>query len=170
MHRSTHALAAFLTATATLTLATPAQAAESTTTYETGHVVECLGTWKGQPVFASLYENSEFGNEVVVHVGDDGDEVGTNRTTEDALLVDGTVDTGLRLDGKRVRITGTAERVGKKIAVHEEHDDAGQHIVIDGFHKRLDTDLTLTWKQRTVPLDCDTAFFYDLVVEKTPAA
>ena len=172
--RTTHALAATLTATAALAFATPAHAGAAeegtTTTYESGHVVECTGTFKGRPVFASLYENSEFGNEVFVHVGDDGDEVGANRTTDEALLVDGEVATGLRLDGKRVRLSGTAERVGKKIAVHEEHDDAGYHIVVDGFHKRLDADLEMTWRRTTVPLDCDNAFFYDLVVEKTPTA
>lgn len=172
--RTTHALAAVLTATAALTLSTPghAGAAEegTTTTYETGHVVECTGAFRGQPVFASLYENSEFGNEVFVHVGEDGDEVGASRTTDEALIVGDEVATGLKLDGKRLRLAGTAERVGKKIAVHEEHDDAGYHIVVDGFHKRLDSDLAMTWKQKTVPLTCDTAFFYDLVVEKTPTA
>lgn len=170
--RTTHAVAAVLTAAAALTVSTPghAGAAETTTTYETGHVVECTGTWKGQPVFASLYENSEFGNEVFVHIGDDGDEVGASRTTDEALIVDDEVATGLRLDGKRVRLTGTAERVGKRIAVHEEHDDAGHHIVVDGFHKRLDSALAMTWKRKIVPLTCDTAFFYDLVVEKTPTA
>ena len=87
-----------------------------------------------------------------------------------AVIVDGKVATGLKLDGKRVRLTGTAERFGKKIAVHEEHDDAGYHIVVDGFHKRLDTDLAMTWRKKTVPLTCDSAFFYDLVVQKTPTA
>lgn len=173
--RSTHALAAAtLTATAFLTLATPghAGAAEegTTTSTETGHVVECTGALKGRPVFASVYENDQFGNEVFVHVGEDGDEVGATRTTDEPLLVDGEIATGLKLDGKRARLTGTAERVGKKIAVHEEHDDAGYHIVIDGFHKKLDSELAMTWRGRTVPLTCDTAFFYDLVVEKTPTA
>ena len=176
--RTTHALAAALTATAALStclgLVTPAHAVAAeegtTTTHEHGHVVECTGTWKGQPVFASLYENNDFGNEVFIHVGEDGDEVGATRNPDGALLVDGEVATGLRLDGKRARLTGTAERFGKKIAVHEEHDDAGYHIVVDGFHKRLDTDLEMTWRGTTVPLDCDSAFFYDLVVEKTPTA
>ena len=177
--RSTHALAAAaLTATALLTLATPghAGAAEgdpttdpaTETTTETGHVVDCTGTWKGRPVFASVYENDQFGNEVNVSVGEDGDEVGATRTTDAPLLVDGEIATGLRLDGRRARIAGTYERVGKKIAVHEEHDDAGYHIVVDGFHKRLDTDLAMTWRRTTVPLSCDTAFLYDLVVQKTP--
>lgn len=174
--RSTHVLAAAtLTATAFLTLATPGHAGAeegptTETTTETGHVVECTGTFGGRPVFASVYENDRFGNEVFVHVGEDGDEVGATRTTDEALIVDGEVATGLRLDGKRVRLTGTAERVGGKIAVHEEHDDAGYHIVVDGFHKRLDSDLAMTWRKKTVPLTCDTAFFYDLVVQKTPTA
>ena len=172
--RTTHALAAALTATAALSFSSPAHAGAAeegtTTTYEHGHVVECTGTFEGRPVFASLYENDEFGNEVFVHIGEDGDEVGATRNPDGALIEVGEVATGLRLDGRRARLTGTAERVGKKIAVHEEHDDAGYHIVVDGFHKRLDTDLEMTWRGTTVPLDCDTAFFYDLVVEKTPTA
>ena len=50
-----------------------------------------------------------------------------------------------------------------------EHDDAGQHITVDGFHRRLTNDLDLRWKGRTAPLDCDMAFAYDLDVTKEPA-
>lgn len=143
-------------------------AAEPTMTHERGHVLECTGTWRTRPVFASVYENSEFGNEVFVHVGDDGDEVGATRRTTSPLIEDGQVATGVRLDGHRARLVGSAERVGKRIAVHEELDDAGYHVVVDGFHKRLDAALTMTWRKKTVPLSCDTAFRYDLTVEKTP--
>ena len=72
----------------------------------------------------------------------------------------------MRLEGKRAVVEGTARAVGKKTLVHEEHDDAGQHITIDGTHRRLANDLTLTWKRTTVPLDCDNAFVYDLQVTK----
>ena len=81
----------------------------------------------------------------------------------DAGQVHGT----LRVGGKRAVVDGTAHRVGKKIAVHEETDDAGQHITVDGFHRRLANDVTLTWRKRTVPLECGNAFHYDLQVTKT---
>lgn len=140
----------------------------TTTTHERGHVLECTGTWRTRPVFASVYENSEFGHEVFVHVGDDGDEVGATRRPTTPMIEDGEVAAWVRLDGRRARLTGTAERFGKRIAVHEEFDDAGQHVVVDGFHKRLAAALTMTWRKKTVPLSCDTAFRYDLTVEKTP--
>ena len=72
----------------------------------------------------------------------------------------------MKLNGKRAVIEGTAKVVGKKIAVHEEHDDAGQHIAVDGTHRRLANDLQLTWKGTTVPLDCAESFVYDLQVTK----
>jgi hypothetical protein len=51
--------------------------------------------------------------------------------------------------------------------VHEEYDDAGQHIVADGFHRRLAHDLVLRYDGITVPLDCAPAFYYSLNVTKT---
>ena len=153
--------------------AVTAEPTQTTTTthergHERGHVLECTGTWRTRPVFASVYENSEFGHEVFVHVGDDGDEVGATRRPPTPVTEDGEVAARVRLDGRRARLTGTAERFGKRIAVHEEFDDAGQRVVVDGFHKRLDAALTMTWRKKTVPLSCDTAFRYDLTVEKTP--
>jgi len=56
----------------------------------------------------------------------------------------------------------------KRTPVHEEYDDAGQHITVDGYHRKLAKDLTLTWRHRTVQLSCDNAFFYDLQVTKEP--
>ena len=90
----------------------------TTTTHERGHVVECTGTWRTRPVFASVYENSEFGHEVFVRVGDDGDEVGATRRPTTPMIEDGEVAAWVRLDGRRARLTGTAERFGKRIESH----------------------------------------------------
>lgn len=152
--------------TALIGLASPTHASEPTVTHERGIVIECSGTFKNRAVYASVYENEPNGNVLQILVGDDESQVGGGRETTRDFLDGKRIRATMKVDGTRATIEGTAERYGKKIPVHEEHDDAGQHIVVDGTHRKLDTDLTLTWRNRTVPLDCDTAFAYDLRVSK----
>lgn len=144
-----------------------AGATEPTTTRERGIVVECTGTYRGQEVWTSVYENSTVKNVVQVVIGDDG--LGAIRETSKAFKVGRDLHASLKLDGARAVIDGTARVVGKKTRVHEEHDDAGQYITVDGTHRRIASDLTLTWKKREVPLTCDDAFAYDLLVTKVPS-
>jgi len=146
-------------------LGTAAYAGEPTTTNEKGILLECSGTWKGEDVYASVYENNLYGNTVQIVIAD-GDVAGGIRETTKAFKDGRDVRAVMKLKGKRAVVEGTARAVGKKTPVHEEHDDAGQHITIDGTHRRLANDLTLTWKGTTVPLDCDNAFVYDLQVTK----
>lgn len=142
-----------------------AQAAEPTVTNEKGILLECAGTWRGEEVYASLYENNTYGNTIQIVIGD-GDVAGGSRDTTTAFKDGRDVRGVLKLKGKKAVVEGTARAVGKKTPVHEEHDDAGQHITVDGTHRRLANDLTLTWKGTSVPLDCDNAFVYDLQVTK----
>jgi hypothetical protein len=146
-------------------LGTAAYAGEPTTTNEKGIVLECSGTWRGKDVYASVYENNTYGNTVQIVIAD-GDVAGGVRETTRAFKDGRDVRAVMQLKGKRAVVQGTARAVGTKTRVHEEHDDAGQHITIDGTHRRLANDLTLSWKGTTVPLDCDTAFVYDLQVTK----
>jgi hypothetical protein len=141
-----------------------ASAQEPSTTHEHGIVVECTGTFRGQDVWTSVYENNTVKNVVQVVVGDEG--LGASRESAKPFKVGRDVRATLTLAGKRVLIDGTARAVGRPTAVHEEHDDAGQHITVDGTHRRLVTDLTMTWKRHTVPLTCDDAFVYDLQVTR----
>ena len=147
-----------------------AQAAETTTTHERGIVVECTGTIDGRDVYASLYENDTYVNVLQVLVGDDAGQVGGSRQDRDGFLDQGRVTAAMKVDGRRALITGTARRVGDRIPVSEEYDDAGQHITTTGFHRSLDTDLTLSWRGDRAPLDCATAFAYRLTVVKEPTA
>ncbi|MDN4175055.1 hypothetical protein QWY28_18975 [Nocardioides sp. SOB77] len=170
--RTPLALAAVATAIAGLGLSpatasptTGTAAEEPTVTHERGVVIECGGTFGDEEVFVSVYENDTFANVLQVVVGDDG--LGRSRESAAGFVSRGEVRASLRLDGRRVLVSGTATRHGKRIAVHEEHDDAGQHIVVDGFHRLLRTDLTMLWKGRTVDLDCGEAFRYDLQVTTT---
>ena len=145
-----------------------AEAGEPTTTHERGIVVECTGTFRGQDVWTSVYENNTVPNVVQVVVGDDG--LGAIRESTAPFKVGRDVHAALRLDGHRAVIDGTARAVRRETTVHEEYDDGGQYITVDGTHRRLRTDLTLSWRHRTVPLTCDNAFVYDLQVTKEPIA
>ncbi|MBI2244699.1 MAG: hypothetical protein HYU55_12425 [Nocardioides sp.] len=147
-------------------LAAPATAGEPTTTRERGIVIECTGTIKGRDVYTSLYENDTVRNTIQIVIGDDGHQVGGSRDTDRDFRDGRNVRGVLKVAGSRAVVEGTARKVGDRIAVHEEHDDAGQHITIDGFHKRLATDLTLSWKGASAPLECGPAFVYDLQVTK----
>ncbi len=166
--RSTQLITGALAVVATSSLigwGTAAYAGEPITTTEKGIVLDCSGTWKGEHVYASLYENSSAGNTMQVVIAD-GDVAGGGRETTRAFKDGRDVRGVMKLNGKRAVIEGTAKVVGKKVAVHEEHDDAGQHIVVDGTHRRLASDLEFTWKGRTVPLDCSESFVYDLRVSR----
>lgn len=155
-----------IAAPATAMTASADQVTASTTTHEVGNVIECTGTIRGRAVWASLYENNTYANVIQVVIGDDEDQVGNSREVAAGFIDHQQVHGSLKVGGKKAVIDGTASRHGKRKPVHEEYDDAGQHITVDGYHRRLDADLTLTWRQRTAPLTCDNAFHYDLQVTK----
>ena len=158
------------TPTGTPTSEPTAQPTEPTseTTQEKGVLIECAGTWKGQPAMVSVYENRTYGNELVVAVGAEDSESFWITHPEGRMVRRGEVQQEGRMDGKRVVLAGRVVRDGEPVEVHEEREDAGQHIVVDGVHKPLAADLVLTWKKRNAELDCDNAFRYDLTVTKTP--
>ena len=143
-------------------LTSPATAGEAETVRERGVVIECTGTHRGREVRTTVYENSRNPSFRQVAIGE---AVAGGDTTGD-LWQAGRVDASTKVAGKRARITGTAVRTGPRTPVHEEHDDAGQHITVDGFHRALRTDLVLRYAGRTVDLTCDPAFFYDLQVTR----
>jgi len=166
--------AALLAATALMAWPTPASAMQAndfgppTTERERGIVLECTGEADGLAVYASLYENDKYVNVLQVVLGEDGN--GKSKQVERNFLVDGKVRARITIDGAKAKIRGTAELVGKKTPVHEEHDDAGYLITVDGTHRRLATDLVLTYDGARVPLTCDPGFRYDLMVTKEQIA
>ena len=147
-----------------------AQADEPTTTitHERGVLVECSGTIRDRAVFASLYENRTFGNEIQVLIGDDDGQVGGNRRDPDGFVDGRRVRGSMKVGSDRAVIAGTAPRTDVVVPVDEVYDDAGMRITTTGRHRLLDADLTLNWRHRTVPLDCETAFRYALTVTKEP--
>jgi hypothetical protein len=154
------------TAAATLT-SIPATAAVSTaaTTVEKGVVIECTGRLDGQDVYVSLYENNRYANVVQVNVGEDG---GSHEVGD--IVHAGRVRAAVTIAGDTARVAGTVALTGDRTHVHEEIDDAGQHIVSDGTHRALSTRLRVSFQGEKAPLTCDNAFRYRLRVTKTPSA
>ena len=168
--------AALLAATALMAWPTPASAMQAndfgppTTERERGIVLECTGEADGLKAYASIYENQRYGNYLQVVLGDTDDGNGRNKKVERNFLEDGKVRARITIDGAKAKIRGTAELVGKKTPVHEQHDDAGYLITVDGTHRQLATDLVLTYDGASVPLTCDPGFRYDLMVTKEQIA
>lgn len=136
-----------------------------TVTRERGIVVECTGRHAGHDVWVSVYENDRHVNVFQV-VLSEGDGKSVERP---AGFWDGRdVRAGMRMHGKRVVVKGTAVKVGRRVRVHEETDDAGHHVVSEGFHRRLRTDLVMRYGVKSVRLTCDPAFYYSLKVTRTP--
>ncbi len=103
-----------------------------------------------------------------MQVGDGPREVSAAVTRERRFVRDGRVRARLDLDGRTARLSGTTVRNGQRTAVHEERDHAGEHVVVDGVHRGLDTELALVWRGRGAALEC-TGFAFDLQVTRTPA-
>lgn len=144
------------------------------TTHERGIVVECTGTIRGAAVVASLYENRTHGDEqrrvdeIQVLIGDDADQVGGNRRDRDGFREGRRLRGSMKVDGDRAVVAGTGRRSGEVRRVHDVYDDAGYRITTTGQQHLLDTELTLTWRRHTVPLECATAFRYVLTATKVP--
>ena len=156
--------------TSAATAFTPDQRAgqeTSTTEHQRGHMIECTGLYRGKDVYTSAYENDVHGNFLQVVIGDNGN--GAGRQVHQPL-VDGTrLRGGLQLTHGRAVVRGEVKRVGKKYPIHEEYDDAGNHITVDGFHRRLATDVVLRYRGATVSLDCENpvAYSIDVTTEDT---
>lgn len=140
-------------------------AAAQSTENERGFVLECTGGAGGLSAYVEVYENDQYNNYFQVVLNDDP-RLAASREPAD-LVSKGKVTGTIRIKGHKARVTGTAVKIGKRLPVHEEIDDAGQHIVSDGYHRRLRNDLTLTYRGTEVPLTCAPAFYYNLDVTKT---
>lgn len=173
--RSTTVLAG-VAATALIGLATPTaahtatgepSAAGSTTEKQRGIVLACAGTADGLDAYVELYENQRYGNNVHIVLDEDPAKAGMRSPKKD-FWNDGTIRTGVEIDGKRAKVRGIAVKVGKRIPVHFEIDDDGYHIEDEGWQRRIANDLVLTYGTATVPLDCSDAFSYNITTTRTP--
>lgn len=135
------------------------------TTHERGFVLECRGKTKGLRVSATLYENNVYGNDIQIALGGPDGEV-NGRALKRKLVEKGHLTRAAKVmfDGKPAKVRGTAYKVGPKTPVHDEYDDAGNHIIVDGTHRRMITDMGLIYDGKRVGLTCDAAFAYNLTV------
>ena len=146
--------------------ASPATAAPAETRTEKGIVLECTGEAAGLSAYVNLYENDVYTNYLQVVLDDDPKRAASREPLD--IWSAGEIRTSVRIAGKRATVSGTATKAGGRKHVHEETDDAGAHIVSDGFHRRLANDLSLRYAGTTVRLTCAPAFFYKLDVTRTP--
>lgn len=163
---ATIALTGFVGGTILSTGAAYADAAPTKTERERGVVLECTGRAHGLAAYVDLYENDVYGNTVQVILNDNPRTAKTIQPEEN-FLVHGEISSVLKIKHRRLTITGSAIERGRKTHVHEVHHDAGNRIVADGTHRRLENDLTLAWGSKSVPLTCGPAFAYDLTVKTT---
>ncbi|MCF2529637.1 hypothetical protein [Yinghuangia soli] len=186
-------IAAVLPATAAATANTSgtAHAGEAgrrpaSVTVERGHALGCQGSSAGVEVAVELYENSEFGTHASVFVqSPDGAYRGGYGPGDTGIFRHGRIAAAVALEpmgepggaepgataaphSAEAVVTGTYVRSGRPTPVHEVIEDAGQTIVIDGLNTALRTAATVAVLGRTIPLTCDTAFAFDLLVRKYP--
>jgi hypothetical protein len=166
--RTTSALGALVigATSALVGLAPAAVAGGSTTEHQRGIVLECTGSTAAHSAYVDLYENDKHGNYAQV-VLDGRPALSASREPQD-IWSDGAIRTGVTIKGKRAVVVGTAHKSGPRTPVHETHDDGGNHIVADGFHRRLANDLVLRNDGHRILLTCQPAFFYSLDVTTTP--
>jgi hypothetical protein len=150
---------------ATSATASQAQEPAGSTVKERGIVLECNGSAHGLNAYVNVYENNPHDNYFQVILNEDPD-LAKSREPAD-IWKNGKIRSSVRIDGHLALVIGTASKVGGPIKIHEEYDDAGQHIVADGIHKRLRNHLVLRYDGTAVPLTCDPAFYYKLDVTKT---
>jgi len=160
-HRHAHDVS---TTVENLALTSPACEAADTVT-ERGVLLECTGQRAGLAAYVNLDENDVHTNYVQV-VLNDRPRLAASREPSD-ILAAGEVRTSVRIAELKAKVSGTAQMVGRRTHVDEEIDDAGQHVVSDGLHRRLATDLVLRYDGTTVPLSCAPAFAYKLDVTRT---
>jgi hypothetical protein len=144
----------------------PTSGLQADSTTEKGIVLECIGETRGLSAYVNLYENNAYTNYVQV-ILNDKPGLAASREPKD-IWADGVVRTSVTIKGQKAKIVGSASKYGTRSPVHEEIDDAGQHIVSDGWHRQLEHDLTLKYGGTAVDLTCAPAFFYKLEVTKTP--
>lgn len=147
-------------------------------TIERGNALSCSGEAGGVAVSAELYENSAHGSHASIRVetaegvwfgGYGPEHTGIFRQGRVAASVALTPREGGEAAAVDAAVTGTYARAGKPTRVHEVVEDAGKVIVTDGLNTRLTVHATATAFGQRVPLTCDTAFAFDLVV-RTRAA
>lgn len=134
---------------------------------ERGIVLEGTGSWQGQDVMVTVYENQRYGNSVQLVVGDPdaGGAIGYVEST-DPFVVDGELSVEVEVDGRTAVLAGTVTEAGRPERIHDALQDGGEQINSRGTHTALAVDATLELGGAEAALTFSPAFAYDLEVQK----
>ena len=120
----------------------------------------------GTPVMVTLYENSLHGSLVQVVLGDpEEDNIGFVEQA-DPFVTDGVLDVTVDVNGTPVRFQGTVVEDGKPTSITEPIQDGGEQIVTRGTNTPLATDVTVTVRGVSAPVEFAPAFAFDLQSRK----
>ena len=132
------------------------------TATERGIVLEGSGTWRGNAVKVSVYENRKYGNSLEILIGDpDGKHTMGTGQGRDAYVIDGVLNVGLDIDGDLAVVKGSVTRSGEPVPVTEAAPD-GELISAAGTHTPLLVEATFEYRGETVVLSFAKAFKYEL--------
>ncbi len=134
---------------------------------ERGVVLEGSGSADGLDVMVLVYDNDRHGSSIQVVLGDpdDGGQIGWAEQKE-PYVVDGRLAASVEIEGQVLTVSGSVTETGKPKQVHEQHQDAGEQIIVKGTHVQLLTDVSASFGDAVVGLQFAPAFAFDLEVRK----
>lgn len=142
---------------------------ERRTETERGLVLEGTGTWRGQEVTVSVYENQRYGNALQIIVGDpDGEHAIGAGEGRDAYVIDGVLNVGLAVGGDLAVVKGAVSKSGAPRPTLERDAD-GELVSSRGTRVPLLVVATFTYRGETVDLTFPRAFRYHLESERVAA-
>jgi hypothetical protein len=152
---------------------------------EVGYLAECSGEADGYVATVNLFQTSAFGGFVEASgfiETPDGSTLQVTGFTDGDLIFgdDGTIDIVLTLVDEETQepagsatVSGTYTVSGRPTRVHEVINEGEEIVISVGTHTPLSVDLTLEYAEATIPLECENAFAFDLMVVRnrigTPA-
>lgn len=155
--------------TRTTPVSAPTIRPETRTKIERGIILEGRGTWRGQEITVSVYENRRHGNALQIIVGDpDGKHVIGAGEGRHAYVVDGVLNVGLDIDGHLAVVKGTVVKSGAPRPVTEPNPD-GDLVSSRGTHTPLLVRATFTYRGESVDLTFPRALRFRLESERLDA-
>lgn len=142
---------------------------ETRTETERGTILEGTGTWRGQKITVSVYENQRYGNALQIIIGDpDGKHAIGAGEGQHAYIVGGVLNVGLDVDGKLAVVKGTVTKNGAPRPATELNTD-GDLVSSKGTHVPLLVEAAFTYRGETVTLEFTRALRYYLESERLAA-
>jgi hypothetical protein len=144
---------------------------------EVGNLADlCSGEGDGSTATVNLFQTSAFGGFVEASgfiETPDGSTLQSTGFTDGDLIFDddGTIDVVITLvdeitqeSAGSATVSGTYTVSGRPTRVHEVINEGEVIVVVVGTQTPLSVDLTLEYAEATIPLECENAFAFDLLV------